>query len=140
MERRAAPQPERAAKQRCCERRVAGGESLASLGECPFESPRVELTGLDPQDVSGCAGLEKDALERCPDLRHVDIDQLEGRLRRVSAPKRLDQLVGRDDLVRLHEETQEQDARLACREPDRTLAILELQRAEYPVLHPSPGS
>jgi hypothetical protein len=101
----------------------------------PLESSEIELVPIDAQDVAGRASGEHVAAERLAQPPDLDLDDLRRGRRRTFPPEPVDQLVGRDDLVRMQQEQREQRALLRSAERNPTVLVDHLDRAENPILH-----
>jgi hypothetical protein len=109
IERRAAPQFQRLA------RRAAGEQALEVL--------RVDRAGADAQLIALASRDDLRAVrarrERLAQLRHIHLDQLARRRRRLLAPQAVDQTRGRDRRSGVERQQRQQRARLAAAERDR---------------------
>ena len=125
--RRPAPQRERLVQPVRGSLRIRSRRLVAQ----PLEAVEVEPAGLDPQRVPGRPRQDHVGAERPAQLRDVDVEALRGVRRRMRAPDVLDQPVGRDDLVRVHEQHREHGARLAFRQRQRAVLADRLERPEH---------
>src|SRR5439155_26064853 len=85
--------------------------------------------------IAGPPREQRAVREQAAKLGDIDLDDLRGGRRPVLAPELLDEPVGGDDLVRVQEEDGQERALLASAEPERSVLLDDLQRAEYPKLH-----
>ena len=74
-------------------------------------------------------------LERLPELRHVDTDDLLGRFRRLLTPELVDDPIDGDHLVPMQEQEGEKRTRPRAAERDGTAILGDLERAQQPELH-----
>jgi hypothetical protein len=107
-ERRAPPQGERRPQGRGRLARLVCGQLPPSALEERLEPVRVERIGPDPHAVAAAAGANDVAADRRAEPRCDDLHGVSGVGRRRLAPKRVDDLVGRDDRTRADEEQAEQ--------------------------------
>ena len=119
-ERVAAPERKRGLERRERLGRLAVGVRPPALLEQPLEADDVDLLRLDLEDVAaGPCQQRLVRLERLAQPRDLDVEAVVGRPRRPVRPKRVDQPVARDDLVRVKQEERQQRARLRAAERDR---------------------
>ena len=137
-ERRATPQSERLPERLRRLRRLAGAEVGSGLIDGPLEPVRVQLVGLDDEEVTGAPGDEDVRLDQLAQLRDAVLDHLHGRRRRVALPELVDQTVAGDDLVRAKEENRHQLALTDAAQRDRPIACADLERAQDAVVHLAP--
>ena len=122
------------------------GERLARppAGHEPLEARDVEVVGSEPQLVAVTAREDlprrRRRGERLAQLRHVKLDELDGRRRRPLAPQALDQAVGRDGRPGVEREQREQRARLARADGDRTPIDAGLHGSQEPDVHREPAN
>src|SRR5712691_8431217 len=134
-ERRSAPQRERLAQQ---QRRALG--VAGSLCSSPFLEPLpeavdVELARRNAEGVASCLRLQTVVAQDAAQLRHVVLEDLRRRRRRLVGPELVDQRVGRQRLIRMDQQKCEQRSLLAA--PDRELSPVatDLERTEDAEIH-----
>ena len=125
-QRLAAPQGERVVEQSCTPNRIAGARGV---DQAP-DARRVELLGLEPDDVAGRPRLDRIGAERLPQLRDEVLERRHGRRRRALGPQRLDQPVLRDDPAGLEQEHREHDPLLRAAERDGLAVSASLERSQ----------
>jgi hypothetical protein len=111
--------------------------------ECPrLDEPAstfdVELAFLDAKPIPRRLRLETAGTERLSELRDVDLDRFRRRLRRLVLPDRVDQVVLRNDPVRLEKKQSEDSALFLPAEVERLPAREHLERTEDPELQAEP--
>jgi hypothetical protein len=101
---------------------------------------RVEPEGLCPVSGLPCIG---EALQRREGelfvAGHVHLQRVRGGVRAIRRPERLDELVRRDDLVRVHEEDREQGSLLPGPQGDLTTVRSGLERSQDSELQRGPS-
>jgi hypothetical protein len=103
--------------------------------EEPLEALEVELPLADPQPVAGRLRLDPLPAEQLAQLRDVDLQSFPTCFRRLLLPQRIDQPVGRDDLVRVQEQNRQQRPLLGATNVDRPIPLEYLERPEDSELH-----
>ena len=132
---RPAPDLERARERRLCiGERTCGGCCLA-LGDESLEDVCVETARLDLEEIAGGLGCERALVfgflvEKLAQLRHVDLDAVRCRRRRVVAPESVDEPIPRDDAIALEQEQGEERTLLDPAEREQTSFLRHLQRPE----------
>jgi hypothetical protein len=124
-ERRTAPQRERVTQHRG---RVAG-LNVARVVDELLEAVGVERLGRKLQHVAARTRDKRVDADRLAQLRDVALERLRRRVRALLAPELLDQLLARDELVRVQQQDCEQFALPATADGDRTIAIEHLEWA-----------
>ncbi len=121
-------------------RRVAGVERGAAAGSQRLEAVRVELAGRHPQHIAARLRSQgrRPVAERPANLQHGVLQRLGRGRRRRPAPERVDQPLGRDDLVAVDQQQREQRALPPAGERERRGSVAQLQRTEDPVVHYEP--
>ena len=71
------------------------------------------MVGLELEQIAMSPGLQLSVAEHLAELRHVDVDAVDRARRRNVLPERVDQAIGRDDLVSAQEEHCQQRPLLA---------------------------
>ena len=134
-ERRPTPKTECLAEghRRLC--RLAGPEVRPGLIDDPLEPVRVQLAGLDDEEVAGAPRHEHVRLDQLAQLRDAVLDHLRGRGRGVAFPELVDQAIARDDLVAPEEENRHQLALVDSAHRDESISCADLERAEDSVVH-----
>jgi hypothetical protein len=100
-----------------------------------FEGRDVQLALVDPDAIARPLPEQAICSEDPPQPENVDVEVV-GRSRRgLVAPKRLDQDVFGNRLVRLEKQYPEQGALLASADRDLSIAVANLQGAQDPELH-----
>ncbi len=114
-ERRPAPERQRVRERR----RALGRRQGRRIPDETLEAPRVDGAGVDPEDVSGGAGLDRLPTERSPEAVDGVLHDRFGGRRRLAVPEVVEQRVHRDDRSRVEREVGEQGAlpRTTQREP-----------------------
>src|SRR5262249_18444516 len=140
-QRRPAPEVESVTEDPGSVVRISFGERGSRLIEQGSEPFGVELPLVELQDVPG-GPRQKPAVAACfgkrpPELSGVTLDELRRTLRRRLAPEAVDQAIGRDDLVRVHEQQGEQRGRFPG-DRERTISPRDLQRPEHAELDRRP--
>ena len=117
----AAPETQRLAQLRRGLLRSPSAERGAAVAEELLEPIQVDLIGVEPDEVAGTLSDEDLArrAEQLAQLRHVDLDRVGGRRRRLLAPELVDQAIGRDDLIRVEDQDDEQRSPLRAAELER---------------------
>ena len=106
-------------------------ERSPPLGQQPLEAVQVELAGLDVHEVAGRAREEdRVGAERLAQPRHVDLDGVARRRRRVLGPQLLDQAIAGDDPVGLQQQDRQQRALLRAAEREPVPVRADLERTE----------
>ena len=106
-------------------------ERSPPLGQQPLEAVQVELAGLDVHEVAGRAREEdRVGAERLAQPRHVDLERVARRRRRVLGPQLLDQAVAGDDPVGLQQQDRQQRALLRAAEREPAPVRADLERTE----------
>ena len=100
------PAPER----QCLAQLLPGvlGVRAASIAEQLLEAGKIELRGLDLEEIAGRPRDEPALAQLLSQPRDVYLDALGRRRRRLVPPELVDQAVGRHDLVRVQEQQREQ--------------------------------
>ena len=130
-ERRTAPQRQRASQPRRPGLRVARSEGAAPLRRQDLEAVEVDLLGLGQQAVPRPLRHDHPGVAEClAELRHVHLDAVRGRARRLAAPELVDQAVDGDRLVRVQEEDREQRTLLRSPEWEELVPFAGLERSE----------
>jgi hypothetical protein len=111
------------------------GGSVLTRGDQPLEALQVELVAFDPKHVAGRFGLQAIRTERLAELGNVDLERLLSRLGCLLVPKRVDQALRGDDLVRVHEQHREQGALLRASELELTPVVEYFERAKDLEVH-----
>ena len=130
---------------------VASGQRLAAGADETLEVLEIELSGLDAQEVAGCARDEPGLVraggaEHLPKPRDVVAQRVVGRVHALLREELADQAFPRDDTVRAEKQQREQRALLRPPSRDRVSADPDCQRAENLELdlliccHSPPGS
>ena len=88
------------------------------VGECLLETSRIDLVGSDVEDVAGRTGVEDVAPQHSTQSPDGVLKRRGRRLRRLLAPERVDEPVGRDDSAGLEHEDGEEPALLRASERD----------------------
>jgi hypothetical protein len=107
------------------------------LRDEPLELRRVELLRTDREHVAGPAREQAVSTHELAEARHVALERRAGRVRRRAGPERVDELLGRDGLVRAQQEGGEDGALLRASERDLAPVLHNRQRTEHSKLHPS---
>ena len=111
-ERGSAPERERLEQRPCRQLRIPCAKSASAVFDEPFKSFGVELLRLRPQQIAG-ASRDQDVLRLAPgapaskrlaQLGDVDLDDLDGRGRRVTVLEVVDQAVNGNDLVSVEQQ------------------------------------
>ena len=126
-QRRAPPQRERLAQ------KASGLGGVLGLGrrrEERLEATRVDLRGIDLELVARRASQKPVTAEQLAQTRDVELHHRRGGRWRPLAPERVDQLVGRDGLVRPQEQRRQQGALLTAAERDRLTALDGFERPQ----------
>ena len=130
-ERGPAPQPERLPQLvRRALRRSAGG-----LGRESLETRHVGLVRFEVKHVAARTRGHASGVEHLAQPRDLDLDVLRSLRRRRAAPDLIDELVGRDELVRVHQEDRQHGALLDAAERQRPVVLEHLERAKEPEVH-----
>src|SRR4029450_775594 len=96
---------------------IAGRECGAALLEQSAEPVAVELPRLDAQQVPAAPREEHSltsTVQRLPQPRDVDLDDLRGTGRRLVWPQLVDQPVGGNHLIRMKEQERQDRALLSA--------------------------
>ena len=88
-------------------------------GDQPFRSPDVRLLRGDSKNVPRRPRHEKLMTDELAQARDIDLHDRRRRRRRPLPPHKVDQLVRRDEFVRVHQERRENRALLTA--PEREL-------------------
>ena len=115
-------------------RALLGRFGLASLGDEPFEASKVQLAGLDPQEVRSIAPFDDVVAELAAQLCDAVVQPLAGGPRR-RRPDSLDQDIGGNHLTRAQKQKREQCATPPLPYRDDALAVPHFDRAEDEVFH-----
>jgi hypothetical protein len=105
------------------------GQRVAPLRDEPLEARQVELVLVHVEQVARRTRLESRLWQELAQLRDVDLHHLLGGARDFLAPEVVDDAVARDRPVRVQEQQCEERALLARRDPQRRIAVEDLQRA-----------
>ena len=99
------------------------------------EAIEVKLAWLNPERIASRLRLQTVVAEDATELRHIVLQDLRRRRRRLVGPELVDQPVGRKRLIRMDQEKCEQRSLLAA--PDRELSpvVTDLERAEDAEIH-----
>jgi hypothetical protein len=100
------------------------------------EAGEIELSVCDAEQVAGRLRLQAPTAEQLAHLGDVSLKRFVGGLRRLLVPERVDQAVGGDDLVRVHEQACEQRPLLGAAEVERFSFVEHFERAEDSEVHP----
>ena len=106
---------------------------LVGLGrrrEERLEAARVDLRGIDLELVACRASQKPVAAEQLAETRDVELHDRRGGRWRPLAPERIDQLVGRDGLVRSQEQRRQEGALLAAAERNRIAVFDGFERSQ----------
>ena len=106
-----------------------------AAGDGALEPVEVELVVGDLEQIAGSARVQARLGQDLSQLRDVDLHHLVGRVRRIIAPERVDDLLAGDGAVRVQEELREKRALLACRHLHRLALAKHLERAENTEVH-----
>ena len=108
-------------------------ERRSTVAEELLEPIQIDLIRVEPDEVAGTLSDEDLArrAEQLAQLRHVDLDRVRGRRRRVFTPELVDQAVGRDDLIRVEDQDHKQRSRLRAAELERPPVGDNLERSEH---------
>ncbi len=128
-ERVAPPEGETLAQEPSCRGRIGRRERAAPLLQQLLEPVEIELTGLDPERISGRTSLDPVGAEERATPRDVAVERAPGCGRCLFAPDPVDQGVPRHHLVRMEEEKREHGALLRPAERERSAVGANLQRA-----------
>ena len=115
--------------------------SAAAVVDQPLEAGRVELVGLELEQVPAAAReqhLGALVAERPAQPGHRDVDGVGRAARPRAVEQLLDQPLGADHLVRVHEQEREQRALALATERQRLAIQGSRQRPEDPELHRGP--
>ena len=140
-ERWAAPEGETLAQRRRCPVGIARRELVAARVEQLPKAVEVELAGLDAEEVAVVAGKQDafaGAVQGLSQPRDVHLDDLRGARRLLVRPELVDEVVARDDLVRVDEEQGEDTALLAAADVEHAVLVDDLERAQDPKVHVLP--
>jgi hypothetical protein len=125
-ERLAAPGRERLREQPRPPRGVAHSRFVDELPH----AREVELPRADVDEVAGRARLDRLLAERLAELGDEVLERGDRGRRRLSAPERVDESVGRDDAARVEEEEREERALLRPAEREHAVAVDRFERTE----------
>jgi hypothetical protein len=100
-----------------------------------LEAIEIELPGFDLELVAGRAREDAVLPERLAELGDVHLECLLGRSRRLLTPESVDQVVARDDAVRVEEEDGEQRPLLGGADVDRPAVVDDLERPQDTKVH-----
>ncbi len=119
---------------------IARGELRTPLTEQPLEAASVDSLRVDPQLVAVLARHEQLrvpalARERPAQAMDVHLDRFRCGRGRALAPELVDQAVGAERLVRVHEQQSEQGALLAAAERNLTPLVRGFKRTEDAEVH-----
>jgi hypothetical protein len=115
--------------------RRARWSGAAGLGRELLEPRHVELIGLDVEHVATGMRGEASRVEQLPQPGDIDLDVLPCPRRWRASPDLIDELVARDQLVRVHQEEREHGALLGSPELQRPVVVDHLERAKEPEVH-----
>jgi len=124
--RRAAPEAESLSQGPRAFGRIPRSRAL-DQGTEPIE---IQLAGPNIHPVTGRFGLEDLRSECLPQLRDEVLQRGDGGSRRLLAPERVDETVGRHDAAGLEQQEGENGALLQAAEKDRARLLIHLQRSE----------
>ena len=100
-----------------------------------LEPGGVQLVGLEPQSVPGCAPLNAIASEDLPQVRDIGLDDVPRLLGRRVPPDPVDQHPGRDQLVRPQDQVRQDRPLLRTAQRERPARGGDLQGTQDPELH-----
>ena len=100
-----------------------------------LEALEIELPWLDAQLVSRGAGDDAVSAQSLAELGDIDLERFLRRPRGSLAPERLDQMVTRDDAVRVEQKDGEQCPLLGRADVDRAAVVQNLQWTQDSELH-----
>ena len=108
---------------------------------------QVELSGREPEQVARRArddqsvlAIARPRLEQPPQVRHIGLKHICCGVGRPLAPQLVDQPLGRNNLVGVQDENQEQSALLGGADGDHASPFLgDLEGPENPKLHAAPS-
>ena len=132
------PPPER--KRRPQDLRAPGGRPVPPLRAQLLEAVEIELARLDPQLVAGRPRDERVLGQELAQLRDVAVQRRRRRRGRSSRPEQLHEPAGRNGLVPVHREREQQCPLLRPRRRARRPVDDQLDRAENPELHSANAS
>ena len=130
---RPSPQAERLGERDLGRPRLQG--AVTRLAKQPLEPDRVHLVGVGVEEVPGGPALDRVGPQRGPQARDVDLERRLGILGELLPPDGVDQLLGRNDLVRGQHQVGEHDPLLRAPERDRAVTVGDLERSEDPETH-----
>ena len=134
-QRRAAPQRKGVAEQPRGGGRVTHRQRLAPFTGKPLESMRIDLLRVHAQQVAGRARDNRVRPQQLAQPRDVDVHRLDGRLGQILSPQLVDEPVGGDELVGIHQQDRQQGTLSHSSERERPGIAAHLQRAEDPEIH-----
>jgi hypothetical protein len=126
-----APEPEGLLQRLGCRGRFLSGRFF----DQPLEALRIEVAGVDLDQVAGRPRDDRLAAEGLAKLRDVYLERRRGGLGRGPAPKLVDQTAAGNDLVRVQQENSEQLARFRACDGNLPAAHAHLERTEDQELH-----
>ena len=103
-ERWPSPQRQRLAQALGRDRRATRRQRLPTLGRQRFEPSQVRLRALRIERVAAAPGEQEPVVDRLAQVRHVHLQRLGCRDRRVLTPQLVDQPIARNRLTRVQQQ------------------------------------
>jgi hypothetical protein len=141
---RATPEPERGPQPVGRDPQPPGGGRRPAVLDQLLEPVQVELSGVDPEQVSGTQGHQpaRPAVaagrpEGSPQPVDVVLERHAGRTWRLLAPEPVDELLGAEDAVGVKEQRGQQGPLLGRVHRQQPVPVAHLDWPEDPELHPA---
>ena len=139
--RRPAPEPQRLTQHCTRAPRIARRQPATTLAEQRPEPIGIDLALLGSQHVTAAAGDYHPIAERLTKIRHVHLHRLGRAPRRTLRPQLVDQTLGGNDLVGVHEQDRQHRPLLEPPQRERATPIVNhLKRSEHTKAHLSINS
>ena len=126
----AAPERERFPERTGSRLGIAACERIAALLDQALEQAHVDLVGLCAEEVTGAAGEQHTGPKQLAQLGDVVLHDLRSGVGRLVAPELVDQLLARDDLVRVQEQNGKESLPLLAPEAKRPFVLLDHERSK----------
>src|SRR5712692_4508957 len=125
-----APERERFPERAGSRLRIAASERIPALLDQALEPAHVDLVGLCAEEIAGAAGEQHTGPKQLAQLGDVVLHDLRRGFGRLVAPELVDQLLARDDLVRVQEQNGQEGLALFTPEAKRPFVLLDHERSK----------